>query len=155
MLLNPFSYWPVLKPVTKVLHSFIPVWPARRTWLDLPLMAYMALIGNNEKFGYSFYDVNAKINWIINPEHRVYISHYNGRDAHFSRNRSDDTKRSSQFSFNWENYTTLIRWNSNLTKNLFANTSVYHGLYRFGQVSAYMGRQSIKETVQKSRVSII
>jgi hypothetical protein len=120
----------------------------RRTWLDLPLMAYKSLIGDNEKSGYSFYDVNAKINWLINPENRVYISHYNGRDAHFSRTRSDDTNRSSLFSFNWENYTTLIRWNSIISKNLFANTSVYHSLYRFGQVSEYTGHQSIKEIVQ-------
>jgi hypothetical protein len=133
-------------PIKKDTASFLLA--ARRTWLELPLMAYKALIGDNEKFGYSFYDVNAKINWIINSGNRIYLSHYNGRDAHFSKTRNKEMNKTSLFSFNWENYTSLIRWNSILSKNMFVNTSVYHSLYRFGQVGESTGRQSFKEIVQ-------
>ncbi|MBW6534904.1 MAG: TonB-dependent receptor plug domain-containing protein [Mariniphaga sp.] len=123
---------------------------SRRTWLDLPIRAYKTLAGDDERFGYSFYDLNGKINWIINSQNRIYISHYNGRDAHFTYLKNDNNNKSSRFSFNWENYTSLLRWNCILPNNLFVNTSVYHSLYRFGQISEYTGQQSFKEIVHTS-----
>lgn len=135
-------------PIKTDTASFL--FASRRTWLDLPLMAYKTLTGDDERFGYSFYDISGKINWLINPQNRIFISHYHGRDAHFTYLKNDNNNKSSRFSFKWENYTSLLRWNCILPNNLFVNTSVYHSLYRFGQISEYDGRQVFKEAIHSS-----
>ncbi len=101
----------------------------RRSWLDIPLRAQQWLAGNNETTGYAFYDINAKINWIINQRNRIFLSHYQGRDGYFVNTR--DSLETQRYNFNWGNFTSAVRWNLVISPRLFMNASAYHSLYRF------------------------
>ncbi len=101
----------------------------RRSWLDIPLRAEQLIVGYNETLGYAFYDLNAKINWSINPRNRVFLSHYQGKDGYFVSNK--DSSSRDRYSFDWGNFTSVARWNLVISPRLFVNTSAYHSLYRF------------------------
>ena len=126
--LNPVSGRLMLEgPLKKEVASFMI--SGRRSWLDIPLRAGQWISGNMETLGYAFYDLNAKINWIINPRNRVFLSHYQGRDGYFVNTK--DSASTDRYSFNWGNFTSVARWNLVLSPRLFMNTSAYHSLYRF------------------------
>jgi hypothetical protein len=114
---------PLKKDVSSLMIS------GRRSWLDIPLRIKQFISDDLETTGYAFYDLNAKFNWIINPRNRIFLSHYQGRDGYFLNSR--DSTRTDRYSFNWGNFTSVIRWNLVLTPGLFINTSAYHSLYRF------------------------
>lgn len=103
----------------------------RRSWIDLPLRLEQLISGDLETLGYTFYDLNAKINWIIGPRNRIYLSHYQGRDQYFVN--SKDSLTTDRYSFKWGNYTSVLRWNLVLAPGWFMNTSAYHSLYRFNE----------------------
>ena len=64
-----------------------------------------------------FYDLNAKVNFILNEENRIYLSGYFGKDVF---NFGDD------FASNWGNATATFRWNHLFSDKLFSNfTAVY------------------------------
>lgn len=123
----------------------------RRSWLDIPFMVWRELVGYySDKVGYSFYDINGKANWIINDNNRVYISHYQGRDGYF--NNYNDTVYQSSYEFNWDNYTSLIRWNHLVSSSFFVNTSVYYSLFRFNETTS-TNRKVIYEEATKSKMA--
>jgi hypothetical protein len=140
---------PLKKDVASLMIS------GRRSWLDIPLRIKQFISDDSEKMGYSFYDLNAKFNWIINPRNRIFLSHYQGRDGYFLNSRdsyfpnsqdsyfpnSSNTTRTERYSFNWGNYTSVIRWNLVLTPGLFINTSAYHSLYRFKEQFETLGKK--------------
>lgn len=81
-----------------------------------------------------FYDLNAKMNWIINPKHRLYLSGYLGEDLFSTGIESkevgtDYTKTDA--GIDWGNITTALRWNYNINPKLFANTSLNYSKYQF------------------------
>ncbi len=104
----------------------------RRSWIDIPLRAKQIISKETEKWGYSFYDVNAKINWIINSKNRLFLSHYQGSDGYFVN--SKDTLVTDKYSFNWGNFTSVARWNLVISPRLFVNTSSYFSKYQFREV---------------------
>ena len=59
-------------PIKKDTASYL--FSIRRSWLDLPLYAWYLIQATNDRVGYSFYDLNGKINWIINQKNRLYVS---------------------------------------------------------------------------------
>lgn len=118
----------------------------RRTWLDIPFRIYKAIQSGKNNLGYSFYDLNAKANLILRNHDRVYFSHYQGKDKFLSYQKNDD-KSCSLFSFQWENFTSLFRWNKILSSSLFVNTSFYHSLYKFRQDNENNIVEKYKETV--------
>jgi hypothetical protein len=124
-------------PLKKDVASFMI--SGRRSWLDIPLRIKQIISDERETTGYSFYDLNAKFNWIINPRNRIFLSHYQGRDGYFLNNR--DSMYTDRYSFNWGNYTSVIRWNLVLTPRLFINTSTYHSLYRFKEQFETLGKK--------------
>ncbi|MCR9289151.1 MAG: TonB-dependent receptor [Bacteroidetes bacterium] len=72
-----------------------------------------------------FYDLNAKANFTLSENDRLYISGYFGRDVF---NFGDD------FSSDWGNATASVRWNHLFSNKLFSNfTAVYSDYgYSFG-----------------------
>lgn len=72
-----------------------------------------------------FYDLNGKVNFTLGEKDRLYLSGYYGRDIF---NFGDD------FSFNWGNATTSLRWNHLFSDKLFSNfTAIYTDYdYAFG-----------------------
>ena len=104
-------------PIKKERCSFIV--SGRRTYADLflPLSSNKAL-QNNHLY---FYDLNAKINYVINENNTVYLSGYFGRDVF-----------SNQFSkMRWGNGTGTFRWNHVFSKKLFFNLTSLYSDYRY------------------------
>lgn len=103
-------------PIQKDKSSFII--SGRRTYADLFLKA-------TEDFKDTklyFYDLNAKANYAINKNNKLYFSGYFGRDVLGFGNT---------FNTNWGNATGTIRWNSIVNSKLFSNTSLIYSNYDY------------------------
>lgn len=103
-------------PIQKDKSSFII--SGRRTYADLFLKASEDYKDNK----LYFYDLNAKANYQINKNNRVYLSGYFGRDVLGVGNT---------FGTNWGNTTATLRWNSILHRKLFSNTSLIYSNYKY------------------------
>lgn len=103
-------------PIQKDKSSFIV--SGRRTYVDLFLKA-------SDDFKDSklyFYDLNAKANYQINKNNRIYLSGYFGRDVLGFGNT---------FGTDWGNTTATLRWNSIINSQLFSNTSFIYSDYDY------------------------
>lgn len=103
-------------PIQKDKSSFIV--SGRRTYADLFLKA-------SDDFKDSklyFYDLNAKANYQINENNRIYLSGYFGRDVLGFGNT---------FGTDWGNTTATLRWNSIVNSQLFSNTSLIYSNYDY------------------------
>lgn len=72
-----------------------------------------------------FYDVNAKINTIVNDRNRIYFSVYSGGD-HTVFNRLV-----KGYGMDWGNATSTLRWNHVLNQKTYANLSVIFSNYYY------------------------
>ncbi|HKI88826.1 MAG TPA: TonB-dependent receptor, partial [Draconibacterium sp.] len=71
-----------------------------------------------------------KTNWIINRNNRVYLSFYTGRDAFVTEDGGGRNQDYTKFSYNWQNLTSVLRWNRIFSPVLFANFSAYNSRFR-------------------------
>lgn len=110
-------------PIVKNKSSFII--SGRRTYGDLFARPFMP---DDEKVGYYFYDLNAKVNYTINPKNRLYLSAYTGRDKFSARYHDFYSKNDA--GMYWENGTATLRWNHLFNNRLFANASFIYSRYR-------------------------
>ncbi len=101
----------------------------RRTYIDLITLPFL----NNYEHGkyagnsYYFYDINAKMNYILSDKDRFYVSGYFGRDVfHFKAPEGD-----FKVDFPWGNTTLTARWNHIFGDKLFMNTMFIFNDYRF------------------------
>jgi hypothetical protein len=105
-------------PIVKNKGSFTI--SGRRTYADLFL-----LLSNDTTLRKSrlyFYDLNAKGNYEINKNNRVFVSGYFGKDvAGFA----------SRFGIDWGNGTGTLRWNHLYSDRLFSNTSLIFSNYDY------------------------
>ncbi|MDE3184791.1 MAG: TonB-dependent receptor [Bacteroidota bacterium] len=105
-------------PIVKNKGSFMI--SARRTYADLFLkLSHDSSV--NQSIIY-FYDLNAKANYQFNPNNRVYLSGYFGKDV---------LGYSNQFGIQWGNSTGTIRWNHIFNNKLFSNTSFIYSNYNY------------------------
>lgn len=105
-------------PIVKDKGSFII--SGRRTYADVFLK-----LSSNESLNKSilyFYDLNAKANYRIGPNDRIFLSGYFGRD---------NFGFSDQFGFDWGNATGTLRWNHIYSDKLFGNTSFVFSNYNY------------------------
>lgn len=116
-------------PIKKDTASFIVA--ARRSFIDLPITAIQRIVGSGQVFGYKFNDINAKGNWIIDQNNRLYLSFYTGRDRQFYQ--AKDESFDNRNHFEWGNLTGVLRWNRLWGPRLFSNFSVYASLYHYEQ----------------------
>jgi hypothetical protein len=93
----------------------------RRSYYDLffPLSKKQS-IKNSSLY---FYDFNAKANYIINENNRIFISGYFGRDVF---------KFDTLFSFNYGNATVTGRWNHVFNDKIFMNLTLIYSDYQYG-----------------------
>src|SRR5688500_3835018 len=105
-------------PIQKNRSSFLVT--GRRTYVDafLKLSKDSAVNSNN----LSFYDFNAKANYILGKKDRIYLSGYFGRDK---------LGVGSTFGLAWGNGTGTIRWNHIFGPKLFSNTSLIYSNYNY------------------------
>jgi hypothetical protein len=110
---------PIKKGKSSILIS------GRRTYADLIMYP---LLGE-EKIGYYFYDLNAKINYDFGRKNKLYLSGYFGND-NFSM-KTNNRYYNHDIGFRWGNGTGTLRWNHLFTNKLFSNTSAIFSNYTF------------------------
>lgn len=71
------------------------------------------------------YDVNAKINWQVNKNNRLYFNFFYGED------NITNTESGDNGGIRWYNFTSTLRWTHIFNKKLFSNATVYAGNYDY------------------------
>lgn len=80
--------------------------------------------------GYKFYDINAKLNFILSDKDRLMVSFYNGRDiSDLKIIQSED--HTENLKNTWGNSLVSVRWNHIFKSNLFSNTSLSVNNYQY------------------------
>jgi hypothetical protein len=102
-------------PIVEDKGSFIV--SGRRTYADVMYQLY----DPNFEGNLYFYDLNAKANYKITENDRIYMSGYFGRDA----------LGLDAFGVNWGNATGTLRWNHLYSDKLFSNTSLIYSDYDY------------------------
>ncbi len=102
-------------PVLKEKASFIM--SARRTYADLFLpLANDEIVRESKLY---FYDLNAKFNYIINENNRIYLSGYSGKDVF----------KNKFAGMGFGNNTFTMRWNHLFSPRLFSNFTLVQSNY--------------------------
>lgn len=115
-------------PLKKDKGSFII--SARRTYADMFLkLSKDSSLNQNKLY---FYDVNAKFNYDLNANNRIFVSAYFGRDV---------TGFGDDFTFNWGNSTITTRWNHTFNSKLFSNLTLLYSNYQYN-----LGNSNAKPT---------
>jgi hypothetical protein len=105
-------------PIKKDKGSFIV--SGRRTYADMFLkLSSDTAINQNKLF---FYDMNAKANYEIDSNNRIFLSGYFGKDAYGF---------ADQFGMNWGNATFTARWNHLFSDKLFSNLTLLYSKYNY------------------------
>ncbi|OQX80272.1 MAG: hypothetical protein B6D61_02275 [Bacteroidetes bacterium 4484_249] len=117
-MLNPFIYGlSVEGPTIKGKSSFyLSFRHSNFKWL------YKARTPNLDLY---LYDINAKVNFKLNKNNRIYFTFFHGKDNLMNTNPSESG------GISWENFAASIRWNHVFNKKLFSNTSVSAGMYNY------------------------
>ncbi|RYG28241.1 MAG: hypothetical protein EOO01_40080, partial [Chitinophagaceae bacterium] len=105
-------------PIQKNKSSFLA--SGRRTYVDMFLKLSKDSTVNSNRL--SFYDFNAKANYILGRKDRIYLSGYFGRD---------NLGVGNTFGLDWGNGTGTIRWNHIFNPKLFSNTSLIFSNYNY------------------------
>jgi hypothetical protein len=105
-------------PLQKDRSSFLVT--GRRTYADMFLkLSNDSSINKNTLY---FYDLNAKLNYILGPKDRLFLSGYFGKDRLGVGNL---------LGLNWGNTTGTLRWNHIYNRKLFSNTSLIYSNYDY------------------------
>lgn len=110
-------------PIIKNKSSFLV--SARRTYVDALIRPF---IPGDDDGGYYFYDLNAKVNYQLNPKNTLYLSGYFGRDRFFLQQAGADRFEAG---VNWGNGTGTLRWNHLINNQTFGNASLIFTDYTF------------------------
>lgn len=103
-------------PIVKNKGSYLIT--GRRTYADL-FLVFDEDLKDNQLY---FYDLNAKANYKLDNNNRVFLSGYFGRDVISIQDR---------FGIDWGNVTGTIRWNRIWNNKLFSNTSLIYSDYDY------------------------
>jgi hypothetical protein len=112
-------------PLKKKKSSFLI--SARRTYIDAIIYPFLP---PEQKGGYFFYDLNAKLNYTLTDKDRLYLSGYFGKDKFYFNSNNDGFKLKGNL--NWGNATGTLRWNHIYSGKLFSNTSAIFTNYQLG-----------------------
>ncbi|MCU0425119.1 MAG: TonB-dependent receptor [Candidatus Kapabacteria bacterium] len=104
----------------------------RRTYLDPLLALSSAISGQQSSLNYYFYDLNAKLNYKISDDDRLYVSGYFGNDVLTSSAAGATADQALRFGIDWGNATANIRWAHTFSPTLFSNFSAIYTDYRTG-----------------------
>ncbi|PCI98399.1 MAG: TonB-dependent receptor [Flavobacteriales bacterium] len=112
-------------PIKKDTASFIISY--RRFYLGDILQPFISDSSNLKGTNYYFYDLNAKLNWIISEKDRLYLSGYMGEDVMTYVNNKDG------FATNIPSGNAIVslRWNHLFNDKLFSNTTLSYTRYKF------------------------
>ena len=133
-------------PIIKDKCSFLV--SGRRTYIDALIYPYMP---KDRKGGYYFYDLNAKLNYVISNKDRLYLSGYFGKDRFFANIKNETS--TSKFGLDWGNATATARWNHLFSNKLFSNTSLIFTDYNMGIMNEFKDDQNTFSLLYTSGIS--
>lgn len=129
LLSGKFSFeGPIKKDTTSFFIS------ARRMLYDLITQPLTKLTTDGgASFGYTFYDINAKINHKLTDKDRLYFSLYHGNDKFKLKLKEKDSedKVLVKNRMIWGNSLAALRWNHQYNSKLFSNLTIAYTRYRF------------------------
>lgn len=117
------SHLTIQGPIVKDKISFL--FSARRSYID----RVFKLAFKSNVLPYYFYDLNGKINFIINKKNHLYISAYDGDDLLSAESTGDSSFFKGGFKLG--NQTATIRWNHIYSQKLFSNISIVNTKFRY------------------------
>lgn len=112
-------------PIKRDKCSFIL--SGRRTYIDVLVQPFLKKTSPLKGTHFYFYDLNAKLNVIINDKHRLFFGAYYGKDVYGFKSKSGET----HIQFKWGNASASMRWNYIINPQLFLNTSFFFTNYDF------------------------
>ncbi len=104
-------------PIQKDKASFMVA--GRRSYGDIFLPLFGDDLAGNRLY---FYDLNAKVNYVINENNRLFLSGYSGADRF---------KFGDFFQSYWGNNTASLRWNHLFSKRMFSNFTAIFSDYTY------------------------
>lgn len=117
---------PIQKNKASYLISF------RRFYFDLIARPLAQKVNPGSTVGYNFYDLNIKLNKIIDAKNKIHLSFYTGDDktlAGFKEKKDDGTDYYLQTN-QWGNTMAALRWNHLFNSRIFSNTTLHFSRYR-------------------------
>lgn len=118
-------------PGSKGKGSFII--SGRRTYIDALLQPVLLAASNGEeRGGYFFHDLNAKVNYDITDKDRIFLSGYFGRDKFYVRFRDQLGDSKEDVDLGWGNATGTFRWNRLINQKTFSNLSLIYSKFDLG-----------------------
>ncbi len=131
-------------PIIKGKSSFMI--SGRRTYIDAfarPLIKSSQEPGQRFDPTLYFYDFNAKLNYTLASNHKLYLSSYLGSDV-FQFRSTETYDNGDSFKLDggtdWGNLTTALRWNWQVNQRMFSNTTLIYSKYRFDFLSSVEDR---------------
>ncbi|MBN2664519.1 MAG: TonB-dependent receptor [Bacteroidales bacterium] len=125
-------------PIEKKKSSFMI--SARRFNLDLLTRPITYFFNDKIQSGYNFYDLNLKLNKIINENNRLFFSFYSGDDKLFvttNEKNNISVKTKTTQNFKWGNLLFALRYNHIFSSKLFSNTTLSYTRYRNSNLLGY------------------
>jgi outer membrane receptor protein involved in Fe transport len=104
----------------------------RRTYMDL----FFPLFGKRipDKTQMYFYDLNAKLSWIIGEKDRLYLSAFSGKDVF---GLSMEEFNLDEMVFGFANHTQTLRWNHVYSPKITSDVILYNSLFQ-NDISTWM-----------------
>ncbi len=138
-------------PIIKDKASFII--SARRFMLDLLMKPISKLVTDNVAVGYTFYDLNAKINYKLSDKNRLYLSFYSGDDKTSVNNKDIEPNSSikTNSALRWGNMLGAFRWNHIYSSKFFSNLTLTYTQYRYLTEFKYQSEEYEADTVSSSQ----
>lgn len=82
---------------------------------------------------YALYDLNFKLNQLIDNKNRIYISFYRGQDNMFIPKDNKPFPLDDDYKFAWSNITAALKWTRVISPKVFTNTTAtysrFHNLF--------------------------
>ena len=108
-------------PIVKQKSSFlISGRKSNMNWLS-------SAIDDQRSYTFDFYDINAKLNVMLNENNRLFLTAFKGNDV-FERHNNLNT---NTFGISWKNVAGTLRWNHIFNSRLFSNTTAYISRYNY------------------------
>lgn len=81
----------------------------------------------NNRFGFQFFDINAKVNYTVDDRNRFFLTFFYGKDD-FSRYNAAEI---NSYGIGWNNLAVAGRWNHLFNRRLFSNTTLSYSRYQY------------------------
>jgi hypothetical protein len=155
-------------PLKKGKSSFII--SGRRTYADLfytpikRLFVYKDGENTTKNWnGYYFFDLNAKVNFMLSESERLYFSAYTGSDHLYLGEKMERKEKVSSgidefqenieytdnFKNSWGNFTSSVRWNKIISPQFFSNITLTYSSYDYQFGNDYTVKESsVYDTVR-------